>query len=279
PNEPNSEDSYGEVLRLAGRYEESLEHYRRALQILPSFESSQLGLGDTYALIGEEKRAREEYEKCSSVGPVSVRLDCRKMSIYTYVREGNDEEAAKLLVDFAQQMHSVKRISLELESLIALGLIAKKPDAAFGYFDQAIAAAKASKTIPPSDREETIARVMAYKVRIASASGETETAQKVQAELEAMEASTKDPNVYAAMRGARGALLYYEEKYDEASNALQDDANDMFSMLLLTRCYEHQGKKAAGDGLKKSIVEDHTMDIDLALVQREIKGRLSGSER
>ncbi|MGO9085472.1 MAG: tetratricopeptide repeat protein, partial [Candidatus Sulfotelmatobacter sp.] len=42
PNEPNSEDSYGEVLRLAGRYEESLEHYRRALQILPSFESSQL---------------------------------------------------------------------------------------------------------------------------------------------------------------------------------------------------------------------------------------------
>lgn len=279
PNEPNSEDSYGEVLRLAGRYEDSLEHYRRALKILPTFESSQLGLGDTYALLGEEKKAREEYEKCSSVGPVSVRLDCRKMSIYTYVREGNDEEAAKLLADFAQQMHSVKRISLELESLIALGLIAKKPDAAFGYFDQAIAAAKASKTIPPSDREETMARVMAYKVRMASTSGETETAQKVQAELEAMDVSTKDPNVYAAMHGGKGALLYYQEKYDEACSALQDDANDMFSMLLLARCYEHQGGKAAADGLKKSIIEDHTMDIDRALVQREIKGRLSDSGR
>ncbi|SPF32302.1 putative Tetratricopeptide repeat protein [Candidatus Sulfotelmatobacter kueseliae] len=279
PNEPNSEDSYGEVLRLAGRYEDSLEHYRRALKILPTFESSQLGLGDTYALMGDEKKAREEYEKCSSVGPVSVRLDCRKMSIYTYVREGNDEEAAKLLTDFAQQMHSVKRISLELESVIALGLIAKKTDAAFGYFDQAIAAAKASKTIPPSDREETMARVMAYKVRIASANGENETAQKVQAELEAMDASTKDPNVYAAMQGGRGALLYYQEKYDDASGALQDDANDMFSTLLLTRCYEHHGGKAAAYKLKKSIVEDHTMDIDLALVQREIKGRLSDSGR
>jgi len=279
PNEPNSEDSYGEVLRLAGRYEESLQHYRRALKILPAFESSQLGLGDTYALMGEEKKARDEYEKCSNVGPVSVRLDCRKMSIYAYVREGNDEEAAKLLTDFTRQMHSVKRISLELESWIALGLIAKKPDAAFGYFDQAIAAAKTSKTIPPSDREETTARVMAYKVRIASANGETDTAQKVQAELEAMDASTKDPNVYAAMHGGKGALLFYQEKYDEASNALQEDTNDVFSILLLAQCFEHHGVKTAADELRKSLVEDHTMDIDLALAQREIKSQLSDSER
>jgi len=275
PNEPNSEDSYGEVLRLSGRYEEALEHYRRALKILPTFASSQLGVGDTYALMGEEKRARDEYEKCSSSGPVSVRLDCRKMSIYSYVREGNDEEAAKLLIGFTEQMHSVKRISLELESLITLGLIARKPDAAFGYFDQALAAARASKTIPQSDREETMARVLAYKVRIASANGKTETAQKAQAELEAMGASTKDPNVYEAMRGGRGALLYYQEKYDEAASALQEDANDMFSLLLLARCFEQHDGKAAAGVLRESIVQQHTMDIDVALVQREIKGPFS----
>ena len=174
PNEPNPEDSYGEVLRLAGRYEESLEHYHHALKILPTFESSQLGLGDTRALMGDEKKAREEYEKCSSTGSVSTRLDCRKMSIYTFVREGNDDEATKLLTDFAGQMHSVQRISLEVESLIALGLLAKKTDVAFGYFDQAMAAAKASKVIPISDREETVARVKAYKVRVACARGDSE---------------------------------------------------------------------------------------------------------
>jgi tetratricopeptide (TPR) repeat protein len=279
PNEPNSEDSYGEVLRLAGRYEESLEHYRRALRILPSFESSQLGLGDTYALMGDEKKAREEYEKCRGGGSVSTRLDCRKMSIYTYVREGKDEEATKLLTDFTGQMHSVKRISLELESLIALGLIAKKTDAALGYFDQAIVAAKASKTIPRSDREETIARVMADKVRVASANGDTERAQLVQAELEVLGASTKDPNVYAAMQGGRGALLYYQNKYDEASGALQEDADDSFSRLLLARCFERHDGKAAAGVLKETIVQQHTMDIDLALVQREIKaGSLIGTQ-
>jgi tetratricopeptide (TPR) repeat protein len=275
PNEPNSEDSYGEVLRLAGRYEESLEHYRRALRLLSTFESSQLGLGDTYALMGDEQKARDEYEKCSGSGPVSTRLDCRKMSIYTYVREGKDEEAAKLLSDFTRQMHSVKRISLELESLIALGLIAKKTDAAFGYFDRAIGAAKTSKTIPTSDREETIARVMAHKVRVASANGDTERAQLVQAELEALGASTKDPNVYAAMQGGRGALLYYQKKYDQASSPLQEDADDAFSRLLLVRCYEHGDGKATAEVLKETIVQQHTMDIDLALVQREITDRFS----
>ena len=272
PDEPNSEDSYGEVLRLAGRYEESLEHYRRALKILPTFESSQLGLGDTYALMGDEKKARDEYEKCSGSGSVSTRLDCRKMSIYTYVREGKNEEASKLLTDFTGQMHSVKRISLELESLIALGLITKKTDAALGYLDQAIEAAKASKAIPKSDRDEAVARVMAYKVRIASANGDTETAQKVQAELEALGASTKDPNVYAAMRGGRGSILYYQKKYDEASSVLQDDLNDMFSRLLLVRCFEQLDKKDAADVMKGLIFQEHTMDIDLAVVQREIKG-------
>jgi len=275
PNEPNSEDSYGEVLRLAGRYEESLEHYRRALRMLSTFESSQLGLGNTYALMGDEKRAREEYQKCSGAGPVSTRLDCRKMSIYTYVREGKDEAAAKLLADFAGQMHAIKRISLELESLIALGLITKQTDAAFGYFDQAIMAAKTSKTIPPSDREETIARVIAYKVRIASANGETERARLVQAELEAMGATTKDPNVYAAMHGGRGALLYYQKKFDEAADAAQEDADDVFSKMLLVQCYERQGGKAAAEVVRGSMVRQHAMDIDLALVQREIKGQSS----
>jgi tetratricopeptide (TPR) repeat protein len=51
PNEPNPQDSYGELLRMAGNFEGSLTHYRMALKIDPDFVTSQLGLGDTYALM------------------------------------------------------------------------------------------------------------------------------------------------------------------------------------------------------------------------------------
>ena len=77
----------------------------------------------------------------------SCTLAAADVDLYLRAR-GERRWGCKLLTDFAGQMHSVKRISLEVESLIALGLIAKRTDVAFGYFDQAIAAAKASTVIP-----------------------------------------------------------------------------------------------------------------------------------
>src|SRR3984957_8282941 len=60
PKEPNPQDSYGELLRMAGNFEGSLQHYRAALKIDPDFVTSQVGLGDTYALMGNQEQARIE---------------------------------------------------------------------------------------------------------------------------------------------------------------------------------------------------------------------------
>jgi len=61
PNEPNRQDSYAEILRMAGRYDDALDHYRAALRIDPDFHSAQLGIADTYSLMGQQKTARREY--------------------------------------------------------------------------------------------------------------------------------------------------------------------------------------------------------------------------
>src|SRR5215510_1049528 len=61
PNESNPQDSYAEILRMAGRFDEALVHYRASLKIDPGFVFSQLGIADTYALKGDEARARAEY--------------------------------------------------------------------------------------------------------------------------------------------------------------------------------------------------------------------------
>src|ERR1019366_6580002 len=37
PNDPNPQDSYAEILRLAGRFDQSIEHYRASLAIDPGF--------------------------------------------------------------------------------------------------------------------------------------------------------------------------------------------------------------------------------------------------
>src|SRR5437899_11638706 len=58
PQDANPQDSYAEILRMAGRFQESIEHYRAALAINPEFYSSQFGIADTYSLM--ETRLRQE---------------------------------------------------------------------------------------------------------------------------------------------------------------------------------------------------------------------------
>ena len=55
PHEANPQDSYAELSRMAGHFDEALKHYRKSLQIDPTFHESQLGLGDTFALMGHSQ--------------------------------------------------------------------------------------------------------------------------------------------------------------------------------------------------------------------------------
>src|SRR5262249_3233416 len=69
PNQPNPRDSMGEIYRFAGNDQASLEQYGAALKISPTFYTSQLGLGDTAALMGDFTRARTELDKAFPIAP------------------------------------------------------------------------------------------------------------------------------------------------------------------------------------------------------------------
>ena len=107
PKEPNPQDSYGELKRMAGDFESSLAHYRAALKIDPDFVTSQLGLGDTYALMGHQEQARVEYDKAIRFAHTEAdRLTYGMQKAMTYVREGKYAEADKEYLEIAETAHS-----------------------------------------------------------------------------------------------------------------------------------------------------------------------------
>src|SRR5579859_2564353 len=107
PKEPNPQDSYGELLRMAGNFEGSLTHYRAALKIDPDFVTSQLGLGDTYALMGSQEQARVEYDKAIRFAHNEAdRLTYGMQRALTFVRDGNLAEADKNLLELAETAHA-----------------------------------------------------------------------------------------------------------------------------------------------------------------------------
>ncbi len=89
PNEPNPQDSFAEISRMSGRFEDALTHYRMSLKIDPSFHESQLGLGDTYALMGDQQKARAEYAKAIEVASPVQKVVWSLQVAATYVREGD----------------------------------------------------------------------------------------------------------------------------------------------------------------------------------------------
>src|ERR1700726_874548 len=107
PKVPNPQDSYGELLRMAGNFDGSLQHYRAALKIDPDFVTSQAGLGDTYALMGNQELARMEYDKAVRYAHNEAdRLDYSMQKAMTWVREGKLSEADRRFQEIAQIAHA-----------------------------------------------------------------------------------------------------------------------------------------------------------------------------
>jgi Flp pilus assembly protein TadD len=272
PNEPNPQDSYAEILRLSGKYEESLAHYKEALKIMPTFASSQQGLGDTYSLMGDQERARAEYAKCSG-GTTEVRFSilCRQMAAYSYIRENKLEEAHKQLEAFAAAMQKEGQTAFESEALVAMAFIDKDLSSAFADLDRASGDIRADQRVPKADRDEILAKILAHKVRIAALAGDESRIQKALADLDASAKDTNDPLIQAAWKGGHGASLFAHKIYDAAIADLQDDQDNPFSEMLLVKAYQASGNQKAAAELKDSVMTLRRLEIDLWMAQQALK--------
>src|SRR6202022_936140 len=162
PTLPNPQDSYAEILRMSGNFEGALEHYRAALKIDPSFDYSQLGLGDTYALMGNQPQARAEYEKAiHSAHTEADRLAYALQKATTWARESNFAEADKAFDEIAEKAHA-------------------------GGFS----------------REEAQARVLRYRAVRADHAGNAELAGQSMQQLETMAGSTHSFAIQSSYHGA-----------------------------------------------------------------------------
>jgi tetratricopeptide (TPR) repeat protein len=118
PNDPNPQDSFAEILRMAGRFNQSVEHYRIALAINPEFYSSQFGIADTYSLMGDQAHARREYEigfqKFSL--PELHRILWQTREAATYVREHDYEGADRAVQAIADYTHAKDMSQVEADT-------------------------------------------------------------------------------------------------------------------------------------------------------------------
>ena len=242
PTEPNPHDSYGELKRMAGRFDESLDQYRAALKIDPTFVTSQLGLGDTYALMGNQTQARVEYDKAiQQAHNEPDRIDYMMQRATTFVREGNFSEADKAFAKTAEKAGAEGLHLQESQAHRRMAEYQSDDTQAMKHLEAAESALANHKDISPLDRDEELARILRYRAVRAARAGNQELADKTSHQLEVMANNTHNLVIQSSYHGAMGALLMAREKYSDAIPHLEEDHDDPFSMQLLSRAYNEAG--------------------------------------
>jgi tetratricopeptide (TPR) repeat protein len=268
PNDSNPQDSYAEILRLAGRFNQSIEHYRTSLVINPEFYSSQFGLADTYSLMGDQVRARREYE----IGfqkftlPELQQILWKTREAATYVREGDYDGAQHAFQAIADYAHSRQNSQAEADTYRQMAMCEQNPKQAMVYLGKAEAATQDGKNALKIALSQELAQILRARVELALKMGNKELTNANLARLETMSESSDDKLIESAYHGAAGAVLFSQHKYDQAISHLEEDTNNPLSLRLLAAAYQKIGYSAGAKRTTETLTNLNDPTLEQALV-------------
>jgi len=280
PNEPNPHDSYGEMLRLSGRFDDALEQYHIALKIDPTFYISQKELGETYAVMGQEERARTEYAKAIQEAPGNgLKAEYLQKSAMTYLREQKYDEADKAYREAAESAHAMGQWVWEARAYRIMAMYQTDHDTAAKELDQAESVLAANKdAVAQADLDEEGARILRVRVEHAVARKDRAAAEKLLAELQKM-ASSGSISIQRTYSGAAGTLLLAQKKYRDAAAQLEQDFMNPVSIRLLITAQQKSNAKAAADEWRVKLLDWKIPTVEEALVVPAYKAQAAVAEK
>jgi DNA-binding winged helix-turn-helix (wHTH) protein/TolB-like protein/Flp pilus assembly protein TadD len=132
PLNPNSIANVGWPLFFARRYDEAIEHFRRAIELEPNYVWGHIWIAEAYAEKGMYEEAINEVNKALSLSPGNTRA----LAVLGYVHAlaGRRDEARKVLGQF-EEMAKQKYVPPFFFAMIHIGLGEK--DQAFEWLEKA----------------------------------------------------------------------------------------------------------------------------------------------
>ena len=267
PNEPNPQDSYGEIKRMAGDFEGSLEHYRAALKIDPDFVTSQLGLGDTYALMGNQQQARIEYDKAIRFAHNEAdRLTYGMQKAMTWVREDKLAEADKAFQEITQTAHAKGQDLQEAQAYRNIAEYQTDDRTALKYLALAEDSLAHSHAISKGDQSEEMSRILRNRAVRAAHAGDASAADAALKQLEGMADNSRNRVIQSSYNGAAGAVMMVQKKYGDAIAYLEEDQDNPFTLELLVQAYYQSNQTDNLHATEEKLRGTNVPTMDQALV-------------
>lgn len=255
PHQPNPQDSLGEVSRFVGDDAASLEHYAAALKIIPNFITSQVGLGDTSALMGNYTRARAEYDKAIPMATnARDRLHAEYQKALVHFWEGHPSDGRKALDALFESAQKVKEPYAQFEIGFARAMLAEGLPAQLGKLrDLQVFLDKPLAGMSDSDRNISLAGALREEARLLAQARQAQAALEVIAKLEKLADRSRDLIIENAYESARGFALFAEGDFANAADELAADPHSVLILNQLALAKEKLGDRAAADAIRTRI--------------------------
>lgn len=278
PGQPNPHDSYAEISRMMGNFPAALEHYNAALSIAPDFTSSQVGLATTYALMGDEERARIEYLKAIAMSKdAPTTMNYRLLWAMTYFREGQFEQGRKANAEVAAEAHQKGFGIQEAEAHRTIALFNPDAKSALHDLDSARAVLSEKHVLSPEDRDTELASILQTRTYIAVRASMPEVAKAALEPLTAMARTSRSNVIQQSYHSANGAVLFAQGMYADAISEFQDDARDPLSLQFLAEAETKVGEPAAGHDVLVRLAGINDERVETALVVPQARAALKTS--
>jgi tetratricopeptide (TPR) repeat protein len=247
PNEPNPQDSSAEIMRILGDYPAALEHYQKALAINPHFNASEVGIASTYALMGDQKKARAQYlVAIKGTKERSTQVNYRMLYALTYYRENKPRLAREEFEKVDAEAHAAGLTVQEAEIHRTDALFNPDPVSALKDLDEArddLSDTRKMKLLP-GDRDIELAAILQTRAYIAASAGKLDVAEAALALLNDMAQNSRSTPLQKAYHSANGAVLFAKGDYAAAIPELQEDAQNPLSLHLLAEAQSKAGQNA-----------------------------------
>jgi len=274
PDQPNPHDSYGEILRLAGKFDAALEQYRMSIRIDPNF-GSELGVADTYAVMGKEEEAREEYARAVVfTASESDKVEYELQSAATWIRENNRKQAERALRDVAKHAHTAGLAQLEAEAHRVLAMYDPDYKASAKQVQAAQNALEERPELSRSDRDEEKARILRVLATRSAEAQVMDSASSAVKQLESMAQKSRSQVIQLCYHAAVGAGLMAQEKYAEAIPHLEEDSANPLSMRLLWQAYGSTGAAEQAGAMAAKLAATNVPTTEQALVVPQFRASL-----
>jgi tetratricopeptide (TPR) repeat protein len=247
PDDPNPYDSYAELLMKMGRFDESIDSYRKALAVNNNFVASHIGIATNLNFKANHKEARKHLKKLYEI----ARNDGERRAAHfaatvSYADEGRLDKALEEQYKQYALAEKINDSAAMAGDLIVMGNIlleAGKADEALPKYEQAIELVEKSDL--SREVKDNAKRIYLFNVaRVALSKGDFSAARAKTEEFGARVEAINNTNQIRLYHQLEGMIALEEKNYDRALEELkQANQQNPYNIYRMALAYEAKGDK------------------------------------